>query len=145
MKKLTQKEREQAVTKGFLEDCLESKEFVTQGFLTDYLDSKEYVTKDFLVDYLDSREYVTKGFLVDYLDSREYVTKNFLVDYLDSKDYATKTDAEQIASRYANLVIEEMTSRIKAIIQDLKSSIMTQEQWLSNHEDRILVLESGRA
>ncbi len=40
-KKLSKKEREEVVTKGFLEDYLESRNYITK----EYLDSKDYATK----------------------------------------------------------------------------------------------------
>lgn len=69
-KKLSTKEREEIVTKGFFVDYLETKEYVTESRLREILDSKNYVTEDFLVEYvhaiLDSKNYITK----DYLDMR---------------------------------------------------------------------------
>jgi hypothetical protein len=49
-KKLSQKEREETVTKGFLSDCLE--DTVTKGFLSDCL--KDYVTKDYLTETINN-------------------------------------------------------------------------------------------
>lgn len=48
-KKLTKKEREEVVTKGYLNDYLESQNYVTKQYLDEKLEN--YVTKD----YLDER------------------------------------------------------------------------------------------
>lgn len=52
-KKLSQKERGEVVTKGFLEDYLDSKNYITR----DYLDSKDYATRshvDSIFNYYQS-------------------------------------------------------------------------------------------
>jgi hypothetical protein len=54
-KKLSTKERGETVTKGFLVDYLETKEYVTVSRLEEILDSKNYVTKDYLEQTLDTR------------------------------------------------------------------------------------------
>ena len=64
-KKLSQKEREEVVTKGFLSDYLDSKNYITK----DYLDSKNYITKDYLEDYLDMRFKKQTLEFKQYLDS----------------------------------------------------------------------------
>lgn len=56
-KKLSTNEREEVVTKGYLEDFMESRQYVTK----EYMESKQYVTKDYLDDRLDKhqKEYFT--------------------------------------------------------------------------------------
>lgn len=49
-KKISKKEREEVVTKGFLVDYLDSKDYITK----DYLDSQNYVTKDYFETRLES-------------------------------------------------------------------------------------------
>lgn len=53
IKKLSSKERNQVVTKGYLTDHLEEVGMVTKDFLVDYLEKQNYVTKDFLDDRLE--------------------------------------------------------------------------------------------
>ncbi len=52
MKKLSQKERNQTVTKGFLED----QNFVTKDYLKEYIDSKDFVTKEWSLEMFESFE-----------------------------------------------------------------------------------------
>ena len=52
-RKLSQKERGEVVTKGFLEDYIDSKDFVTKDYLDQVLESKNYVTKNYLHQTLE--------------------------------------------------------------------------------------------
>lgn len=51
-RKLSQKERNEPVTKGFLVD----NEYVTRSSLEEILDSKNYATKDYIYEMLESFE-----------------------------------------------------------------------------------------
>lgn len=47
--KLSQKQRGEIVTKGYLHDLLDEKDYVTKEYLNNLLESKNYVTKEFLM------------------------------------------------------------------------------------------------
>ena len=49
-KKLSQKERKEPVTKGFLADYLKEQQYITRPVLEEILDSKNYVTKDWAME-----------------------------------------------------------------------------------------------
>jgi hypothetical protein len=142
-KKLSQKERGEVVTKGFLKDYLDSKNYITK----DYLDSKNYITKDYLdsknyitKDYLDSKNYITK----DYLDSKDYITR----EYLEGKDYATRSHVDSIFDYYQSdmkhhidSLIERQHDYFRAIIETLEGRFERNESKLENLDNRVTRLE----
>ncbi|MCB9806110.1 hypothetical protein H6775_03045 [Candidatus Nomurabacteria bacterium] len=106
----------------------------------------------------EREEVVTKGYLVDYLESQNYITK----EYLESKNYVTKDYLEDKFAHYFGLISEDFTQKITVAIEGLEIRLDAKfariderfdrlerrmwrsENWLSNHEDRILKLEDGK-
>lgn len=105
----------------------------------------------------EREEVVTKG----HLEDQDYVTKDFLVDYLESNNYVTKDYLDKKFSHYFQLISEDFSHKITGAIEGLEmrmdvkfariderfdrleKRMWRSENWLSNHEDRILKLESG--
>ena len=102
-KKLSQKERGEVVTKGFLEDYLDKT-----------LESKNYVTKD----YLESKNFVTK----EYLDQQNFVTKDWALDMFETfekrivEEFRNHTGALMEFHTHQNqLIVDALISRIERI------------------------------
>jgi hypothetical protein len=55
-KKLSKKEEGEVVTKGYLQEYIDSKNFVTKDYLDKTLESKNYVTKDWALEMFESFE-----------------------------------------------------------------------------------------
>lgn len=91
--------------------------------------------------YLESKHYITES----YLESKHYVTEDYLDKVLEIRfDKFRKEFREELNedfSRQIGVMVEEMTHRMKALFQDVKSQVKTHDNWLSDHEDRILRLE----
>jgi len=87
-KKLSQKERNEVVTKGFLID----NNFVTESRLEEILDSKNYVTKDWAQEMFETFQKIIR------------------------EDFAQQTGALIEAFRHENrLVVEALESRIERV------------------------------
>jgi len=83
-KELSQKEREEVVTKGFLVDYLDKKEYITRPVLEEILEKKlePYVTKD----YLDKRMKEQSADFRQHLDSLIEHHMNQLQIFMESMD-----------------------------------------------------------
>lgn len=114
MKKVSQKEREEVATKGFLQD----QDFVTKEFLQE----QNFVTKDFL----QQQNFVTK----DFLQEQNFVTKDFLLDSLGA--YATKD--------YLDIRLKEQTTDFKQYLDSLMEHQMHQLETLMEQMDERYVL-----
>ncbi len=101
-KKLSQKERNESVTKGFLEDY------------KDFLERKKYVTESSLKKTLENKDYVTK----DFLKKQDYVTKDWATEMYQkiTEEFARHTNALVEMIRHENrLIIEALEHRIERI------------------------------
>lgn len=83
---------------------------------------KEPVTKGFLVDYLDKQEYITRPVLEEILESKNYVTKEWAIGMFEmfhkriSEDFARQTGALIEIIRHENsLIVEALTHRIERV------------------------------
>lgn len=98
-KKLSKKERGEAVTKGYLED---------QNYVTkDFLKSQNYVTKDFL----KSQNYVTERYLDQKLE--KYVTKDWASEMFEIYDKRAQDRMETL--------MEDNRDAIKSIVEAFES------------------------
>jgi hypothetical protein len=116
--KMSKKEQNEPVTKGFLQDYneyLERKGYVTESSLEIILENKDYVTKDFL----KKQDYVTK----DFLKKQDYVTKDFLM----KQDYVTKDWAMDMFRVFEKRISEDFTRQTNALVEIIR------------HENRLIV------
>jgi hypothetical protein len=78
----------------------------------------ETVTKGFLVDYLEKQEYITRPVLEEILESKNYVTKDWAQDMFETllREFQNHTSALAESFRHENsLIIEALTHRIERI------------------------------
>ena len=78
----------------------------------------EPVTKGFLADYLDKKEYITRPVLEEILESKNYVTKDWAQGMFETilSEFRTQTGALIESFRHENrLVIESLESRIERV------------------------------
>lgn len=83
---------------------------------------KETVTKGFLADYLNEQQYITRPVLEEILESKNYVTKEWTIDMFEmfhkriSEDFARQTGVVIEAFRHENsLIVEALTHRIERV------------------------------
>lgn len=94
-KKMSKKEQNKPVVKGFLEDY------------TNYLERKKYVTESSLEIILENKDYVTKDWTMDMFQ---------MFEKRISEDFARQTNALVEIIRHENrLIVEALIHRIERI------------------------------
>jgi hypothetical protein len=110
-RKLSQKEREEPATKGFLEDYLEytlkKKGHVTQKFLIEH----GYVTQEYLEDVLENREFLTK----DFLESKNYVVNEHI-----KRKYVTKIYSQDMFETLQLKMNEDFKHHINSLVEMIR-------------------------
>lgn len=109
MKKLSKKEREELVTKGYLNDLIEKKEFL----IYKYLKKKGFATKK----ELNLDKYVTKEYYNDTLE--EIVSKRF-----KKQDTKNRGDIEAL--------MEHHIHQLQVLLEGLDHRYVLRSEWASN-------------
>lgn len=110
MRKLSQKEQEEVVTKGFLVEYLEKT-------LEEKLESKNYVTKDYLEEVLESKNYITK----DYLDSKNYITKDYFEEGLNKQSADFRQHLESL--------MEHQMDQLQVFMEQMDNRYVLRREW----------------
>ncbi len=139
-KKLSQKEREEPVTKGFFEDHLEYM-LNKQGYVTEeFLIGHGYITQIYFDEVLESKKYITK----DFLESKNYVAS----EHIEKKNYTTKEYSHDMFDYYQSdmkhhidSLVERQHDFFRGIIETLEGRFERNETHLDNHDDRLNALE----
>ncbi len=79
-KKLSKKERNEAVTKGFIED----QGFVTKGYLEDVLNEKDYVTKSYMHEAFEVLDHKMQHYTTVVMEDNRAQTLK-LIEAFDSR------------------------------------------------------------
>jgi hypothetical protein len=133
--KLSKKENEQIVTKGYLDLVLEKKELISKKNLAKIIERNNNFTKEYFEKKAEEKNYVTADCLDEKLDKK-----------IDDK-----------FGRYTGAIMEEFRSQIKMVIEYLQMVIERKDlehteteikiekhnNWLHGHENRINKLENG--
>ena len=102
---------------------------------------------------LDNNELATKGFVRSEFIKFEQKIDNRFADFekkIEDKFELRFKQIEESFDRRTGVVLEEMNDIVRKIaeaysiqIEGINTKINKNSEWLSNHEDRILRLESG--
>jgi len=127
MKKLTETEKNEVVTKGYLMEVIEEGEIVTKDYLDEVMDKRDLTFTRVMEEMFEKQFERIKA----YIDFRLAPLEEMAKDYYKFKDHVMKT-LDWLVKSYEEF--QESHDYLSGRYGD------TQEK-LDNHEKRILILE----